>query len=89
MKIKKGFAKRKIGERYVVVTTGELSKKLNIIIEMNDTSSDIWDYIEKGMSENEIAQALCDKYNISIEKAKADTLSLIEKMKETGIFEEE
>ncbi len=88
MQIKKGFAKRKIGSRFIVVTTGELSKKMNIIIEMNETSSDIWDYIEKGMDENEIAFALSEKYGISLEKAKNDASSLIEKMKEAGIFED-
>ena len=88
MKIKKGFAKRKIGSRYVVVATGELAKEMNIIIEMNETSSDIWDFIEKGMSDGEIAFALSEKYEIPLEKANFDVLSLIEKMKEAGIFED-
>ena len=88
MKIKKGFAKRKIGNRFIVVTTGELSHELNIIIEMNDTSSDIWDCIEKGMSVDEIALTLADKYGISAEKAKSDTEKLIAQMQEAGIFED-
>ena len=87
MKIKKGFAKRKIGGRYIVVATGELSKEMNIIIEMNDTSSDIWDCIEKGMSVDETASALSEKYGISLEKAKSDTENLIEQMAAAGIFE--
>ena len=88
MKIKEGFAKRKIGARFVVVTTGELSKKLNVIIEMNETSSDIWDMIEKGLSVEEIAKALSEKYGISYEKALSDTEKLISQMRETGIFED-
>lgn len=87
MKIKKGFAKRKIGSRYVVVTTGELSREMNIIIEMNDTSSDIWDMLEKEMSVEETAKALAEKYEIPYEKALSDTKTLVEKMQETGIFE--
>ena len=89
MKIKEGFAKRKIGSRYIVVTTGQLSKELNIIIEMNDTSSDIWDYIEKGMDVDSIAEALSEKYGISFEKAKSDTQKLISQMQQAGIFESE
>ena len=88
MKIKKGFEKRKIGNRYIVITTGELSKKLNVIIEMNDTSSDIWDCLDKGMSIEQTAQALCGKYDISLEKATSDTEKLVEQMKQAGIFEE-
>lgn len=87
MKIKDGFAKRKIGSRYIVVTTGKLSKEMNIIVEMNETSSDIWDYIEEGMNTDQIASALSENYGISLEKAKSDTEKLIEQMKEAGIFE--
>lgn len=88
MKIKKGFAKRKIGNRYIVVATGELSKEMNVVIEMNDTSSDIWDYIEQGKNIDEIALSLSEKYGIAIEKAKADAEKLIEQMSAAGIFED-
>ena len=88
MKIKKGFAKRKIGTRYVVVATGELSKKMNIIIEMNETSSDIWDLIEKGCQAEEVAKNLAEKYEIPYEKAFEDTQKIINQMKETGVFED-
>ncbi len=88
MKIKKGFAKRKIGARYVVVTTGELSREMNIIIEMNETSSEIWDMLDKGMSVEETAKALSEKYGIDYEKALSDIEKLIEQMKETGVFED-
>ena len=88
MKIKKGFAKRKIGSRFIVVTTGELSREMNVIIEMNETSSDIWDFIEKGMSIEETANALSEKYGIDYEKALSDTEKLVAQMKETGIFED-
>ena len=87
MKIKEGFAKRKIGGRYIVVATGQLSKELNIIIEMNDTSSDIWDCIDKGMSVEETASFLAEKYDISPDIALRDTERLIEQMKQAEIFE--
>jgi len=88
MKIKEGFAKRKIGERYIVVTSGALSREMNIIIEMNETSSDIWDYVEQGMNIEEIAQALAEKYEISKEKAKDDAEKLIAQMAQAGIFKD-
>ncbi|MBE6719832.1 MAG: PqqD family protein [Ruminococcaceae bacterium] len=89
MKIKNGFVKRKIGDKYLVVTTGELAKANNIMIEMNETSSDIWDMIQKGMSVQEIAFGISDKYKIPLDKASEDTNRLIESMKNAGIFEEE
>ena len=87
MKIKDGFVKCKIGEKYLVVTTGELSKKNNIMIELNETSSIIWDCINDGLDIDGIAKKLSDDFSIPFEKAKADTEKLIESMTDTGIFE--
>ena len=87
MRIKDGFLKRKIGAKYLVVTTGELSKELNMMIELNDTSSDIWDGVAEGLSESEIAQRLVEKYSISLETACKDVKSIIAKMTDAGVFE--
>ena len=89
MKIKKGFMKRKFGEKYLVVATGELSRSANIFIELNETSNDIWELIEKGCTEQEIAAALCKKYGISEEKALTDTKKLLAEMEKAGVFEKE
>lgn len=80
--------KRKIGDKFLVVTTGELAKKRNMFIELNDTSSEIWDYIEKGYDENKIASQLCKEYGIGEERAKKDVEGLIASMREAGVFEE-
>jgi len=87
MKIKDGFVKRKIGSRYIVVTTGELSKKMNVVIEMNETTSDIWDFASQGMNEEEIACKLAEKYDISLEKSRSDTEKIVNQMREAGVFE--
>lgn len=87
MKIKKGFVKRKIGSGYLVVTTGELSKTENMMIELNETSSDIWDYIEKGYSVEKIAEKMAKKYSISTDKALNDVNSIVEKMEAAGVLE--
>ena len=88
MKIKKGFVKQKIGDKYLVVTTGELAKKQSMMIEMNETSSDIWDGVAKGLSRDDIAKKLVQKYDVPFEKAQQDTATVIENMKQAGIFEE-
>lgn len=87
MKIKDGFIKRKIGSKYLVATTGELSKQNNIMIELNDTSSQIWDGVAKGFSENDIANALVEKYEIPFDKALNDVKTIIDQMKNNGVFE--
>lgn len=87
MKIKEGFIKRKIGDKFLVVTTGELSKSLNMMIELNETSSDIWDCVASGLSSDEIVKMLIKKYGISQEKANADVESVITQMKNANVFE--
>ena len=89
MRMKEGFAKCKVGDDYLVVTTGELSKTSNVMIKMNETSNEIWDLIEKGLSAEKIAEALQKQYGISFDKALADTNALIDNMTKAGIFEEE
>ncbi|MBR7072791.1 MAG: PqqD family protein [Eubacterium sp.] len=89
MKIKKGFMKREISGKHLVVTTGELSRENSMFIELNDTSSYIWDLIERGVERKDIPMRLCKRYSVSLEKASADTEKLIKAMEEAGIFEEE
>ncbi len=88
MKIKKSFVKRKIGDKYLVVTTGEAALQSNMFIELNETSSDIWDYIQKGYDVHTIAEKLSKKYAVTYEKAQSDVEKLIAAMKAEGIFEE-
>lgn len=87
MKIKEGFIKRKIGNKFLVVTAGELSKELNIMIELNETSSDIWDGVANNLDENDIAQGLVEKYGIGFEKAISDVKSIVNQMTQAGVFE--
>lgn len=88
MKIKKTFVKRKIGDKYLVVSTKKNGSQ-SMFIELNETSSDIWDLIAKGYDADKIAAALSKKYSVSLDKAKADTVKLINNMKQANIFEEE
>lgn len=81
--------KRKISGKYLVVTTGELSREQSMFIELNETSSYIWDLIEKGYDKGEIATKLCKRYSIPHDKAVSDTENLIKAMEDAEIFEKE
>jgi len=88
MKIKDGFMKRKIGDKYLVVTTGARSRQSSMFIELNETSSDIWDWLEAGYDETAITDKLCEKYPVSREKAAEDVSKLLSAMKEAGVLED-
>ncbi len=86
MKIKSGFVKRKIGEKYLVVATVKQGSN-SMFIELNETSSDIWDAVADGLDEEKIAERLTEKYGIDKEKALADTRSIIKQMQDAGVLE--
>ena len=87
MKIKEGFVLRQVLDESIVVASGEASKSFHGMIKLNDSGADIWEWISKGLSEDEIAEKLAEKYELSIEKAKEDTSDMIKQMAEAGFLE--
>lgn len=87
MRIKEGFVKQQIGDKTIVVSTGDLSKQFHGMIELNYTAADIWEWLSQGSSADEIAKLLSDKYNIELTKAHADTEKVINKMLSAGVIE--
>lgn len=88
MKIKKGFVLRRVLDEAIVVASGEASKTFHGMIKLNDSAADIWQWISEGKEADAIAKLLSVKYEISLEKAAADTAAMIKSMTENGLFEE-
>jgi len=86
MKIKKNFVKRKVGDKYLVVDVSG-RQDFNMFIELNETSSDIWDALQKGKTAAEIAAMLAGKYDVSPAKARQDVEKMIAAMEAEGLFE--
>lgn len=84
MRIKNGFVLREVAGQNMVIATGEASKDFHGMIKLNNTGKDIWQGLQKGLSECEIAQSLQEKYQIDGEKALEDTKEFIKKMVEMG-----
>ena len=89
MKIKDGFVKQELGEKTIVVSTGDLSTKFHGMIELNYTAADIWDWLSQGYTCYEIANLLAEKYSIELTKAQSDTEKIINKMIAAGGFEKD
>lgn len=88
MRIKNGFVLREVAGKAVVIAVGEASKTFHGMINLNGTGRDIWQGVSEGKSVDEIAQKLTEDYEVDFEKAKEDTVKIIEKMREAGILEE-
>ena len=69
MKIKDGFVKQQMGDKFIVVSSGDLSKEFHGMIELNATAADIWDLVSQGFTFSDVAKKLSEKYNIELSKA--------------------
>jgi len=88
MKLIDGLIVTQVGDDYMVVPTGEATKKLSGIIRMNETASDIVTGIQNGLSEDEICAKLMEKYEgVDSEKAHASVKSMLTKLKENDLLE--
>ncbi len=84
MRIKKGFVLREVAGQNMVIATGEASKDFHGMIKLNNTGKEIWQGLQEGLSETDIAKGLQGKYEIDEEKALQDTKEFIDKMLEMG-----
>lgn len=89
MKIKDGFVKQQIGKKTIIVSTGDLSKDFHGMIELNYTAADIWEWLSQGLTCEETAKLLAEKYNIELTKARLDTEKIINKMIAAGVVEDD
>lgn len=88
MKIKDGFVLREVAGQAVVIAVGEASKTFHGMINLNGTGKRIWEGVEQGKSEEEIAKSLQEDYEVDYEKALHDTKNMIVKMRDAGVIED-
>lgn len=87
MKLKSGIVVEKNGEEYVAVATGEAAKSFNGIIRNNRTANYIFEQLKEEKTEEELVDALLQRYDVSREKAHADVHALIVKIREAGLID--
>ena len=86
MKIKDGFIIREAAGSYVVMNLGN-EINFNSLITLNETGALIWNYINDGFNEDEIAAKIAEEYRISFETALTDVKAFINKMREADVLE--
>lgn len=88
MNVKEGFVLRTVMGETVAVPVGETSEKFHGMIKLNQTGADIWKGVAEGLSEEEIAKSLMEKYDgVDYETALRGTQKIINMMKDEGIIE--
>lgn len=86
MKIKDGFMLRKVGSETVVVATGAASVGFNGIIRLNDTGEFLWGLLEQDTTEEAMAAAMLEEYDIDETTAKKDIAAFVGRLKEADLL---
>ena len=79
-KIQKGLIIQKIDKETVIFDAEE-----SVFYTLNETASEIFKMIKKGLSEEEIVEKMIKKYSIKKEKAEKDVKELVEGLIKKGI----
>jgi hypothetical protein len=87
MKIAEGFSLRTIAGNNVVVPVGEKNISFKGMIALNDSGAFLWKLLHSETSEEELLQAMFQKYEIDKAIAKSDIHKFIIILKDAGILE--
>ncbi len=89
MKIKKGFALHEICGENIIVAEGRENIDFNSIISLNETSAYLWKKLAgKEFTTQEMAELLCEEYDVEKDVALADCAELATKWLSAGIIED-
>lgn len=86
MKIKEGFLLSCVAGNHVVVPVGNVS--FNGMLNLNETAVLIWKKLEEGCEENDLVAAFLEEYDVTEERAKADIIVFLDKLRQAGILDE-
>ena len=87
MKIKNGFAKRKIADSNIVVRVGRATNDFNGMITLNDSGSFFWDCLTHETTIDEVVEKIISEYDIDTETAKRDIEKFIKMLEDNNLLE--
>lgn len=87
MKAKANLKLRKVGDRYMLVDVSEKDANVTNVYTLNDTAAFVWTRLTAGATgERELADALCDEYDVEPATALADVRKLAASWRESGLI---
>lgn len=87
MKIKKEVVFRSVAGENMLIPVGETVGEYNGIFSMTEIGAVIWQSIESGQNEKQIAKRIAEEYEIDEKTAEADVGEFIDKLCAFGIVE--
>lgn len=89
MRQKKGFALRNVCGEHVIVAEGLEVINFNKLLSLNETAAYLWEQAAKmgDFTAEQLADKLCEEYEVSREQAQQDVEGMIAQWQEIGVVE--
>lgn len=88
MKLKEGFLLHHVGEEHMVVATGQAGKIFNGLVRNNETANFIFEQLLEEASEEQIIDAMLERYDASREQISSDVVKVLKQIREAGFLDE-
>ena len=77
----------RVGDAWVVIPTGEAAERLRGVVRLNDTAKVVWDGLEEGLDEEEIAARLAGRYDVDESHALESVRRTVDRLAGAGLVE--
>lgn len=87
MRARSDLKLRKIGRKYILVEVRNQKVNITDVFTMNATAAFLWQRMcERDFTVNELAETICQRFEVAFETAVADISRQLEEWKEYGLL---
>lgn len=87
MKVKENFELRRVAGSYVVLSVADAAVDFNGMLTLNESGVILWKRLMEGCTREDLATALTDEYEVSLEQALVDVDEFLGKLDRAGCID--
>lgn len=88
MKIKDDFILRRFADKWIAVSVNDAADTSDLFITMSDSGAFLWELLKSDTTSDAILKEITDRYDVTVERAKADIDAFVSKLRNAGILDE-
>ena len=88
MKLNENFVLRQVADIWVVLPLGDETVDFSGMLKLNDSGALLWKTLENTCERDALAAALTSVYDVSLERARADVDSFLDKLIQAGCLDQ-
>ncbi len=88
MRLHEEFAVHTTGDEQIMVATGSMAGRFNGLVRSNATAAFIVDCLREETTEEQIVDAMCERYDAPREKIAQDVARVVEQLRSVGAIVE-